>query len=108
MEPRLHNAEEISPRSHLCNTHKDVNVGRVAANKSEYYNPNHSNISYFRNPKPFHFWFHIYAIDDLDFCFDHLIAFLSDLNWMTMGAEVEFVYNVLNLACNYIYKAPIL
>ena len=33
--------------------HKDVNVGRVAAKKNKYYNSNHSNISYFRNPKPF-------------------------------------------------------
>jgi hypothetical protein len=34
----------------LRNAHRDVDVGRVAANKSEYYNPTHFNISYIRNP----------------------------------------------------------
>ena len=60
MELGLHNAQEISWHSQLHHAHKDVDVGRMAANKSKYYNPNHFNISYFRNPKPFsHFWFHI-------------------------------------------------
>jgi hypothetical protein len=54
MEPRLHNAQKISRRSQLRNAHKDVDVGRVAANKNDYNcNPNHFHISYFRNPKPF-------------------------------------------------------
>ena len=45
----------------------------------------------------FTFLFHIYAIDYLDFCFDHFITLFSGLNQLTMGAEVEFVYNVLSL-----------
>ena len=53
MEPRPHNAQKILRRSKLRNAHRDVNVGRVATNKSKYCNPNHFNISYFRNPKPF-------------------------------------------------------
>ena len=44
MEPRLHNAQEISQHSQLHNAHIDVNVVRVATNKSEYCNPNHFNI----------------------------------------------------------------
>ena len=48
------------------------------------------------------FWFHIYAIDYLDSCFDHFITLFSDLNRLTMGAKVEFVYNVLSFDCNYI------
>ena len=55
MKPRLHNAKEISRRSQLCNAHKDVDVGRVAVNKSEYYNTNHFNISYLETLNPFHF-----------------------------------------------------
>ena len=55
MEPRPHNAQKILRRSKLRNAHRDVNVGRVATKKSKYCNPNHFNISYFRNPKPFHF-----------------------------------------------------
>ena len=38
MEPRLHYAQEISQRSQLRNAHRDVNVGKVAANKSKYFN----------------------------------------------------------------------
>jgi hypothetical protein len=50
MEPRLHNAQEISRRSQLHNAHRDVNVRRVAVNKSKYFECNHFDISYFRNP----------------------------------------------------------
>ena len=53
MEPKLHNAQVISRRSQLHNVHKDVDVERVASNKSKYCDPNHFNISYFRNPKAF-------------------------------------------------------
>ena len=53
MELRPHNAQEVSRRSQLRNAHRDVDVGRGAANKSEYYNPTHFNISYFRKPKFF-------------------------------------------------------
>jgi hypothetical protein len=53
MEPRLHNAQKISSHSQPHMHTKNVNVGRMAANKSKYYNPNHFIISYFRNPKPF-------------------------------------------------------
>jgi hypothetical protein len=53
MELRLHNAQEISQRSQLHNAHRDVDVGRVVVNKSEYCNPNYFNISYFKNPKSF-------------------------------------------------------
>ena len=38
----------------------------------------------------------------LDFCFDHLITLFSGLNRLTMGAKVEFVYNLLNIVRNYI------
>jgi hypothetical protein len=44
MEPRLHNAQEISRHSQLHNAHKNVDVGRVVVNKSEYCNPNHFDI----------------------------------------------------------------
>jgi hypothetical protein len=53
MEPRLHNAQEISRHSQLHNAHKNVDVGRVVVNKSEYCIPNHFDISYFRNPNSF-------------------------------------------------------
>ena len=53
MEPRLHNAQEISRRSQLHNAHRDVDVRRVMANKNEYCNHNHFDIFYFRKPKPF-------------------------------------------------------
>ena len=35
MEPRLHNAQEISQRPQLHNAHKDVDVGRVAAKQKQ-------------------------------------------------------------------------
>ena len=54
MEPRLHNAQKLSRRSQLRNAHKDVNVGRVVANKSEHCNPNHINTSYLETIKIFH------------------------------------------------------
>ena len=38
----------------------------------------------------------------LDFCFDHFITLFSGLNRLTMGAKVEFVYNLLNIVRNYI------
>jgi len=50
MEPRLHNAQKISQHSQLHNAYRNVNVGRLATNKNKYYNPNHFDISYFRNP----------------------------------------------------------
>ena len=53
MESRLYNAQKISQRSQLHNAHRDVDVGRVVANKTKYCNPKHFDISYFRNPKPF-------------------------------------------------------
>ena len=53
MEPRLHNGQEISRHFQLHNAHRDVDVGRVVANKSEFRNPNHFDISYLRNLKPF-------------------------------------------------------
>ena len=53
MEPRLHNAHEISRCSQLHNSHRDINVGRVAVNKNEYCNLNHYDIPKFRIPKPF-------------------------------------------------------
>ena len=68
----------------------------MATKKNEYCNPNRFNISYFRNPFHF-FWFHIYAIDNFNFCFHHFITLFSNLNQPTMGAKVEFVYNVLCL-----------
>jgi hypothetical protein len=40
--------------------------------------------------------FYFYAIDYLDSCFDHFITLFSNLNWLTMGAKVHFVYNILN------------
>ena len=45
--------QEISQHSQLHNAQKDVDIERVAANKSKYFNPDHFNISYFRNSKPF-------------------------------------------------------
>ena len=102
MEPRLHNAQEISRRSQLHNAHIGVDVGRVAANKNEYCNPNHLNISYFENPKPFFtLWSHIYAIDYLDSCFDQMITLFSYLNRLTMRAKVKCVYNILNDVRNF-------
>ena len=56
MEPRLHNAQEISQRSQLRNAYRDVDVGRMIANKNEHSSLNHFDISYFRNLKPFHFF----------------------------------------------------
>ena len=56
MKPRLHNAQEISRQSQLHNAHIDVNVEKVAANKSKYCHPNYYDISYLRNPKPFSFF----------------------------------------------------
>jgi hypothetical protein len=53
MEPVLLNVYRISRHSQLCNAHTNVDVGRVAMNENEYRNPNHFNISYLRNPKPF-------------------------------------------------------
>ena len=53
MEPRLHNAREMSRCCQLRNAHKDVYVRRVTANKSEYCDPNHFNIYKFRNHEPF-------------------------------------------------------
>jgi hypothetical protein len=41
---------------------------------------------------PFTFWFHLYAIDYLESCFDHLITLFPDLNRLTMGAET---YSIL-------------
>ena len=35
MEPRLHNAQEISQQSRLHYAHIDVDVGEVVANKNE-------------------------------------------------------------------------
>ena len=49
MEPKLHNGQEFSQRSQIHNAYKDVDVGRVTSNKSEYWNPNHFNILCFRN-----------------------------------------------------------
>ena len=69
----------------LQNAHKDVDVGRLAANKIECCNPNHFNISYLKTL--FTFWFHIYAIDYLDSCFDYLITLLSDLNQLINGSR---------------------
>jgi hypothetical protein len=99
MEPRLDNAHEISRRPQLHNAHKYVDVGRVAVNKSEYSNPNHFTFPILETLFPFHIWFYIYAIDYLDSHFDH--SSLCDLNRMTMGAEVEFVYNVLSFVHNF-------
>ena len=50
--------------------------------------------------------FHIYVIDYLYSCFDHLITLFFNLNRLTMEAEVEFVYNVLNFVrnCNLAMK----
>ena len=46
---RLHDAQESSQCFQLHNAHKDVDVGKEAANKIDYCNPNHFDISYFRN-----------------------------------------------------------
>ena len=46
---------------------------------------------------PFTICFRMHAIDYLDSSFDHFITLFSDLNRLTRGAEVEFVYNVLSL-----------
>ena len=43
---------KISQRSQLHNAHRDLDVGRVATNKSIFCNPNHFDISYFRNHEP--------------------------------------------------------
>ena len=40
--------------------------------------------------------FHFYAVDYLDFCFEHFITLCSKLYQRTMGVEVEFVYNILS------------
>ena len=49
--------------------------------RSEHYNPNHFNISYFRNLQPFFvFSFHIYVIDCLDSCFNHFITLFFNVN----------------------------
>ena len=96
MEPRLTNVQEISRCSQLHNAYRDVNVGREAANKREYYNPNHFNISYFRNPRPyslFGFAFMQLITWTLALITSPLLFF--DLNQLTMGVKVEFVYNVL-------------
>ena len=53
MKLRLRNAQEISQPSQLDNAH--INVGRVAANKSEYCNPKHFNVSYLETLYPIHF-----------------------------------------------------
>ena len=45
LEPRLHNAQEILWRSQLHNAHRDVDVGKVVANKSNYCNPVYFDIS---------------------------------------------------------------
>jgi hypothetical protein len=104
MKPRLRNAQEISLRSQLRNAHNDVDVGRVVANKSEYCNPNHFHIPYLRNPKSFSLFGFTFmqlltwtlALITSSLCF-------YDLNWIIMGAKVEFVYNVvLGFVSNYI------
>jgi hypothetical protein len=92
---------KISRRSQLHNAHIDVNVGRVAVNKSK--SCNHFDISLFRYLKSFSlFGFTFYVIDYLNSCFDHFITLFSHLNPLTMGVEVEFVYNVLNF-CSLLY-----
>ena len=89
MEPKLHNAQGISRGSQLHNAHRDVDVGRVAANKSDNCNPNHFNNSYFRNPKPYSFFgFTLYVIVILDYCFDHFITLFFDLNRLTLRTEL--------------------
>ena len=98
MEPRLHDAQEISRRSQLHNPHRDVDVGRVAANKNKYCNPNHLNISSFKNHKPFIlFGFTFMQLITWTIA---LITLFSGLNRLTMGAEVEFVHNVLGFVWN--------
>ena len=92
----MHNLMTFS----TTHAHKDANVGKVAANKSEYYNPNHFNISYLETLNPLHFLVSHYAIDYLDRCFDHLITLFSNLNWLKMRSKVEFVYNILSFVCN--------
>ena len=44
---------EISRHSQLHNAHIGVDVGRMVVNQNEYCNPNHFDISYFKNPKSF-------------------------------------------------------
>ena len=103
MERRLHNAQLISWRSQLCNAHKDVDLGRVAAHKNDRCNPNHFTISYFKNPKPFSLLVSILCnwLLYLYSCCDHLITlFIFYLNRLTMGAKVDFVYIVLNFVRN--------
>jgi hypothetical protein len=105
MEPRLHNAQEVSRHSQLRNVHKNVDVGRVTTNKSEYYKPNHFNISY----SLFRFMcMQLITFNYLDSCFDHLITLFSYLNRLTMGAKVEFVYNVLNFLHEINYMVELL
>jgi hypothetical protein len=61
-----------------------------------------STLPFFETLNPFHFWFHIHVIDYLNSCFDHFITLFSNLNRLTMGAEVEFVYNILSFVRNCI------
>ena len=83
MKPRLHNVQETSQPYQLRNAHKDVHVGRVAVNKNEYCNPNHFNIPYFRNPKPFvTFQFHIHAVAYLDSYPDHFVTLFFSQIWI--------------------------
>ena len=94
----------ISRCSQLHNAHTYIDVGRVAVNKNECCNLNHFDMYSFRNPKTFLlFWFHIYAIDYLASCYDHFITLFYDMDRLTIGAKVEFVYNILKFVPNFMY-----
>ena len=102
MKLRLRNAQEISQPSQLDNAH--INVGRVAANKSEYCNPKHFNVSGLETLYPIHFLASHLCNWSLGLLLWSLHHFVCDLNWLTMRAEVEFVYNILSFVWYYIWQ----
>lgn len=74
MDLRLHSAQDISRRSHLHNAHKDVDVGRMVVNKASIVTLTISIVPILQPQTLFTFCCHIYAIDYLDSCLDHLIT----------------------------------
>ena len=96
-------AQEILQRSQQSNGHKNVDVGRVVANKSEYCNPNHFNISYFNN---------LFSFSLFGFTFMQLITWtlalitssLCFLIWIVWQLEPKLsVYNILSFVRNCIW-----
>ena len=76
--------------THKCRCWKSGGV------QSEYCNPNHFTFPILEALNPFHFLVSHYAVNYLDSCFHHFITLSADLNRLTTGAKVEFMYNVLN------------